>query len=64
MEDQDVNELLRQVEIQLSNANYELSSLMESDEDIDEDEYRSKVDELMSRIEKLQKEFHSYLQSL
>lgn len=64
MEHDRFNQLLRECEIELSNAEYELSALIDSDEDIDEVEFAAKTDELMGRIDILTKQYESLLQIL
>jgi hypothetical protein len=60
----DVSELLRQCEIEIGNANYELSRLIESEEEIDPDEFQKTLNILMEEINHLQNEYAKLLESL
>jgi len=59
----ELNEKLRQVEVELGDANYELSRVIESEEDYDPDEFQEKINGIMETITHLQNQYASLLQT-
>lgn len=58
-----LNELLRECEVEIANANFELNILTESDEDLSDEELME-IECLMEKIVRLQGEYESLLQTL
>jgi len=59
----ELNEKLRQVEVELGDANYELSRVIESEEDYDTDEFQEKINSIMETITHLQNKYALLLQT-